>query len=53
MANETPSWGEQRIVNELLLKIGIRVFPRTVNKYLPLIVLRQQHWKFRGSQLRE
>lgn len=30
-----PSWGEERIANELQLKIGIRVSPRTVNKYLP------------------
>jgi putative transposase len=36
MANENPSWGEERIANELLLKLGIRVSPRTVNKYLPL-----------------
>src|SRR5258707_14470537 len=35
MANENPSWGEERIANELLLKIGIRVSPRTVNKYRP------------------
>src|ERR1700736_3824801 len=35
MANENPSWGQERIANELLLKIGIRVSPRTVNKYLP------------------
>jgi putative transposase len=35
MANENPSWGEERIANELLLKLGIRVSPRTVNKYLP------------------
>jgi putative transposase len=35
MGNENPSWGEERIANELLLKIGIRVSPRTVNKYLP------------------
>ena len=28
-------WGEERIANELLLKLGIRVSPRTVNKYLP------------------
>jgi putative transposase len=34
MANENPSWGEERIANELLLKLGIRVSPRTVNKYL-------------------
>jgi transposase InsO family protein len=35
MAHENPSWGEERIANELQLKIGIRVSPRTVNKYLP------------------
>jgi putative transposase len=35
IANENPSWGEERIANELLLKIGIRVSPRTVNKCLP------------------
>jgi hypothetical protein len=35
MANENPSWGEERIANELLLKLGIRLSPRTVNKYLP------------------
>jgi hypothetical protein len=35
MANENPSWGEERIANELLLKLGIQVSPRTVRKYLP------------------
>jgi putative transposase len=35
IASENPSWGEERIANELLLKIGIRVSPRTVSKYLP------------------
>ncbi len=35
MANENPSWGEERIANELLLKLGLRVSPRTVRKYLP------------------
>jgi hypothetical protein len=35
IANENSSWGEERIANKLLLKIGIRVSPRTVNKYLP------------------
>jgi putative transposase len=35
IANENPSWGEERIANELLLKIGIRVSPPTVNTYLP------------------
>jgi hypothetical protein len=35
MANDNPSWGEERIANELLLKLGIQVSPRTVRKYLP------------------
>jgi hypothetical protein len=35
MARENPYWGEERIANELLLKLGLRVSPRTVRKYLP------------------
>jgi hypothetical protein len=35
MASENPIWGEERIANELLLKLGLRVSPRTVRKYLP------------------
>ena len=35
MALSNPSWGEERIANELLLKLGIRVSPRTVRKYMP------------------
>lgn len=35
MARENPSWGEERIANELLLKLGLRVSPRTVGKYMP------------------
>ena len=35
LARENPSWGEERIANELLLKLGLRVSPRTVRKYLP------------------
>jgi putative transposase len=35
MARENPSWGEERIANELWLKLGLRVSPRTVRKYLP------------------
>jgi transposase InsO family protein len=31
---ENPTWGEERIANELSLKLGIRVSPRTVRKYL-------------------
>ena len=35
MALSNVSWGEERIANELLLKLGIRVSPRTVRKYMP------------------
>jgi hypothetical protein len=28
-------WGEERIANELLLKLGLRVSLRTVRKYMP------------------
>ena len=35
MAKENPTWGEERIANELLVKLGLRVSPRTVRKYLP------------------
>jgi len=35
MARENPLWGEERIANELLLKLGLRVSPRTVRKYMP------------------
>ena len=34
MAAENPTWGVERIVDELKLKLGIRVSPRTVQKYL-------------------
>jgi len=35
MARENPTWGEERIANELLLKLGLRVSPRTIRKYMP------------------
>jgi hypothetical protein len=35
MAVENVSWGEGRIADELWVKLGIRVSPRTVRKYLP------------------
>ncbi len=35
IARENPSWGEERIANELLLKLGLCVWPRTIQKYLP------------------
>jgi len=35
MATNNPTWGEERIADELLLKIGIRISPRTVRRYMP------------------
>jgi len=35
MARDNPGWGEERIANELLLKLGIQISPRTVRKYMP------------------
>ena len=35
MATENITWGEERIANELFVKLGIRVSPRTVRKYMP------------------
>ena len=35
MARDNVSWGEERIANELLLKFGIQISPRTVRKYMP------------------
>ena len=47
MALSNPSWSEERIANELLLKLGISVSPRTVRKYmstLPSGGTRDQRW---------
>jgi putative transposase len=35
MAHDNPTWGQERIANELLLKLGLQVSPRTVRKYMP------------------
>ena len=35
IATENISWGQERIANELLLKLGLQVSPRTVRKYMP------------------
>jgi hypothetical protein len=34
MAAENPTWGEERIANELKLKLAVRVSPRTVQRYM-------------------
>jgi putative transposase len=35
MAQDNPTWGQERIANELLLKLGLQISPRTVRKYMP------------------
>jgi putative transposase len=52
MATENPTWGEERIADELTLKLGIYVSPRTVRAYWPEGPLehgprstRPQHWR--------
>ena len=35
MSRDNPGWGEERIANELSLKLGNQVSPRTVRKYMP------------------
>src|SRR5262249_51065302 len=35
MAMNNPTWGEERIANELLLKLGVQISPRTVRRYMP------------------
>jgi len=34
MVVSNPTWGEQRITDELLLKLGITISPRTVRRYM-------------------
>ena len=35
MAHDNLTWGQRRVANELRLKLGLRVSPRTVRKYMP------------------
>lgn len=39
MAAENPLWGEERIADELLVKLGLRLSPRTMRKYMPKVPL--------------
>jgi putative transposase len=34
MAQDNPTWGQERMANELLLKLGLHLSPRTVRKYM-------------------
>ena len=47
MARENLTWGEERIANELLLTLGLRVSPRTVRKYVPTRSHRGRHQRSR------
>jgi putative transposase len=51
MAADNPIWGEERIANELQRKLGIRVSPRTVGKYLRDGPVRGPDRKQRGLTL--
>jgi putative transposase len=46
MAAENPLWGEERIANELSVKLGISVSPRTVGKYIS----KRPQAQWRGDQ---
>src|SRR5207302_10580525 len=39
MVRDNPTWGQARIANELSLKLGIKVSPRTVRAYWPSEIL--------------
>jgi len=52
MATENPTWGQERVAQELALKLGIYVSPRTVRAYWPeeptgsgVRRTRSQHWR--------
>jgi transposase InsO family protein len=49
MATENPIWGEERIANELLLKLGIHISPRTVRKYMPRLPQGRSRGDLSGS----
>jgi putative transposase len=51
MARANPTWGEARIADELLLKLGLTMSPRTVGRYLRRLrpsrgERRAQRWAF-------
>jgi transposase InsO family protein len=43
MATANRTWGEERIAAELLVKLGIRISPRTVRRYMPSGPPRARH----------
>lgn len=53
MARENAVWGEERIASELLVKLGLRVSPRTVRKYMPKLLPGQPRGDQRWSTFLE
>src|SRR2546427_12196460 len=55
MAENNPTWGTERIADELLLKIGIQISPRTLLRYMPtalnLTGMTSQHCPTFGNRL--
>jgi hypothetical protein len=49
MNRNNPTWGEERIANELSLKPGIRISPRTVRKYMDRNPRRRKNTSHRRS----
>jgi putative transposase len=52
MAANNPTWGQERIVAELLVKLGLRFSPRTIRRCLgtrtgPKLRLPSQRWQTR------
>jgi hypothetical protein len=47
MAIENPTWGEERIADELWLKLQIHLSPRTVGKYLKSLPQRSNRFRAR------
>ena len=52
MFDENPSWGKERIANELFLKLDVRVSPGTVNHHVVAVqpVGRQRGLEFSTHQ---
>jgi putative transposase len=52
MARENPTWGEERLANERRLKLGWRVSPRSVRRYLPKRLDRGGHHRVSSPRRR-
>ena len=50
MAWDHPTWGEERIANDLVLKLGLRISPHTVRTYLPKPLHRARHHRLSSQR---